>query len=171
MSSTGDAKNVWYLYQARRVATQANAAGGAIIVDISVAAGQIAKLVSLQILNSGTNSLYCYLYDEDVAESNRLGGVGSAAGNRLEFPSIGANANAAGNFASSEGLLLGPGQLLSVFQLGAGIQNDTLTVAVTLLLSTNTAPTWSKARSTNEADVTLAASTISTANTMQAVAI
>jgi len=167
MVAQGD--RIAYLYQARRVATQANAAGGAVIVDISVAAGQVARVVSVYAINSGTNSLYIDVIDEDNATDFRCAGISSAAGVWGNAPQAGSTGASSAQPGNSSGMLLGPGQKLSIFQLGAGIQNDTLTVAITLLCSTSTEPTWDKSRSTNQANVSLAASTISAANTMQAV--
>lgn len=163
-------EKVAYLYQARRVATQANAAGGAIKIDITVAAGQVAKLIGVSMINSGTNGILVNALDEDgVTQIQRIASVGSGAGTYISLPTIGSVATATQNMATSEGLLIGPGSSLALDQTGAGAQNDTSTIGIMLLLSTNTEPTWSKARSTNQADVTLAASTISTANTLQAV--
>ena len=169
MSTSMAGKNVWWLYQARRVATQANVAGGAVTVDITVAAGQTAKLIAVYGANSGTNSLFIVGVDEDNNASFSLAGVGSAAANILRAPNVGSVGSASNNLLYSDGFIIGPGQKLSIYQSGAGAQNDTLTVAVVLLLSTFTEPTWDKSRSTNAADVTLAASTISAANTKQPV--
>jgi len=163
---------VKYLYQARRVATQANVAGGAVKVDITVASGQVAKIVWASALNSGNNSIAMAINDEDNARTVYLGGTGAAATIDVHLPQTPASAATAlvdGSAATSVGGLIGPGSSLSFEQGAAGAQNDTITVAVVLLLSTSTAPTWSVARSTNAGDVTLAASTISAANTTQAV--
>ena len=163
------ANNPWYLYQARRVATQANVGGGAVIVDIALGAGQVGWIELSTFTNSGTNGLFVDVLDEDNMIVGRLAGIASAAGNALRVPSIGTAASASLNVNESVRRYLGPGMKWSIYQTGAGAQNDTLTVAVTLFLSTNTEPTWDKSRSTNAADVTLAASTISVANTMQLV--
>ena len=158
----------WF-YQARRVATQTNIAGGAIKVDISLAVGQVAQVVSLEGINSGTNDVLLNVNDEDNAEQSRFNYQGSGAGVTLRAPT-GGTTGAANNSVSGIGFVLGPGQKLSSSQTAAGAQNDTHTVAVSLLLFNKpTEPTWSKARSTNQADVTLAESTISAANMLQQV--
>jgi len=159
-----DARDTTWIYQARRVATQANAAGGAIKIDISVASGQIARLICAYVANSGTNDMTILLLDEDAANACVLGTVASGAARTANLPTIGLSVTNA-NFATSEGFIIPSGAMLSFGQTGAGAQNDTMTVYICLeLFNNSTIPTWSKARSTNEANVTLAASTISTAN-------
>ena len=171
MVSTTEGQELWrtnasgrWLYQARRVATQANVAGGAVKVDITPAAGQTLKLIAADMINSGTNAAICSILDEDnAAATNILANVASGAATRYSLPSIGSAATATGNATNSTDVIIMAGQKLSFWQSGAGAQNDTLTVAVVLeLIGSGVEPTWSKARSTNEADVTLAANTIST---------
>lgn len=155
-----------HYYTARRVATQSNAAGGAIIVDISPATGQTFELIDLRVANSGNNTLSIYKVDEDNADAAPYGGVGAAATNVLSLPSFGSVASNSGNLIDSRGARIVQGQKLTCRQANAGAQNDTMTIAVTLKLTGSKAtPTWSKARSTNEADVALATSTITAANT------
>lgn len=155
-----------WIYQARRIAQQTNAAGGAITIDIAANAGQIIRLLALKALNSGNNGLYVNVYDEDNALANKYAIIGAAAATTCHLPAIGTDASTSNNNASSIDLILAPGEKLSIVQSGAGVQNDTLTVAVKMeLFNVRTSPTWDKSRSTNQADVTLAASTISTANT------
>jgi len=162
-------ENVWWLYQARRIATQGNVAGGLVVLDIALSAGQVAKLISCHAESNATaHSLYMDINDEDDAQHARLARItGAIASVAVDIPSQGTSATASLNVADTTNLLVGPGQKLVARTNEAGAQNDTLTVAMTLLLSTPTQPTWSKARSANEADVTLAASTISAANTLQ----
>ncbi len=161
--------NGW-LWQARRIATQANVAGGKVLIDIAIPTGTVAKLVSLSVANSGTNSAYCYLLDEDNGQCGQLAAVGSGAGTNYNLPSIGGTSATSGNIQHGLAQLIGPGMKLSIQQAGAGAQSDTMAVGIVLLLSTDDGiPTWSIARSTNPGDVTLAASTISTDNTLQAV--
>lgn len=155
-----------YLWTARRVATQANPAGGAIALDITFGANCVAELVNALQVNSGTNTCAIWTMDEDFANMGRMAVVGSAAGTSVYVPSIGTDASVSANRINSTGIIVGPGQNFSILQSGAGAQNDTMTVGVCFLLTTNETPTWSVARSTNPANVTLAASTISAANTM-----
>lgn len=154
-------------YTARRVATQANGGGGAVIIDVTCAAGQMMRLISASMANSGTNTCAIIVYDEDNASTCQYAYVGSAATTSCRLPSIGSAATASSNIANSQDLIVLPGQKLSFAQSGAGAQNDTITVAVVFeLIGTDDEPTWSVARSTNAGSVTLAASTISAANTL-----
>ena len=162
--------NIAWMYQARRVATQANAAGGKVLVDIAVPSGTVARLVVARADNSGTNSIAWRLYDEDDELMATLGVVGSAGATNLSVPTIG-TAPATNNNIHSLGQLIPPGAKFTAEQSGAGAQNDTLTIAIILLMSSPVEPTWVKTRSTNVADVTIAASTISAANTLQPVLI
>ena len=156
-----------WIYQARRVATQANAGGGSVRADISVATGQVARLITSHVVNSGTNGLNLWKRDEDAANAVYLGSVASAAATNASLPNLGTS-TASANVAFSHGMLISPGQTLSFDQTVAGAQNDTITIAIELeLYNLPTLPTWSVARSTNAADVTLADSTISEANTLQ----
>jgi len=157
--------NPWYLYQARRVFTNTNAAGGAMYVDIQVPSGTVAQLVLCYGTQTtlGTHVLGCRVYDEDNAQTANLAYIGTAATNNFSIPSVGTAANTNGNFNNATGFLLGPGMKLTVYTPEASAQdNDTLTVAISLLLSTNNEPTWSVARSTNAGDITEGVNTIST---------
>jgi len=160
-----------WLYQARRVATQGNAAGGAIKIDIGLATGQMAELVTLRAYNSGNNRVQGWVCDEDYeCHAGFFIDTTTGIGTNGNVPSIGTSATGATNIIYSAGLKMGPGQLMALHQTAAGVQNDTLIISMTLLLFNKpTEPTWSKARSTNAANVTLAASTISEANTLQQV--
>lgn len=156
-------------YNARRVATQANAGGGAVIVDISPPTGQAYILQAVRGANSGTNGLVCVLADEDFATILTLAEIGSAAGVKFNLPSPGASASSTGNIANSYGLIISKGQYLRIYQTGAGAQNDTLTVSLylePLNPGASTTPTYSVAASTNAGDVTLAASSITDGNTL-----
>ena len=171
MSSTND-HPVWWLYQARRQATNTNAAGNPIIIDISLAAGQVAKLVKgfVQQSTTATHTLLAIHNDEDNVGPPIAYVAAAAAASEVRLPSIGTAANASANIMSSQGLMLGPGEKLTCQTGGASAAaNDTLAVSVSLLLSTPTIPTWDTTRSTDTAQITLAASTISAANTLQAV--
>ena len=167
------ANNPWYLYQATRVATDANAAGNPTKLDIAVNTGQIAKLVSCEITWSatGNHGLALVTRDEDNVLTGEWASSGALAAGNVTIPGIGANQTTTDLNGNSTGLLLGPGMKLSVEQTGASANaNNTLTVALVLLLSTSTEPTWSHARSTDTANITLADSTISAENTMRLVA-
>ncbi len=152
-----------WIYQARRVATQGNAAGGAIVIDIAVA--QPARLISCLGFNSGSNTVSIDIVDEDNALTCRLGSVGAAPGTICSVPRTYTSSLSSPQI-TSVGVFIAPGQKLSCYQSNAGAQNDTLTVALVLeLFNSPEEPTWSKDRSTNATDVTLAANTISTSIT------
>lgn len=158
------------IYQARRVAQQTNAGGGAIVIDI--AAETPFEILGVRALNSGNNSIIVATYDEDNAFGVQWANVGAAAGTSAYLPSVGSTAGAAANIAQSTKCTVPPGSVLAAAQGGAGVQNDTLTLYVVLKFPITAQLgdiTWSVARSTNFTDVTLAASTISDANTWQAV--
>lgn len=166
------AKKTRVFHQVSRTSTQANAGGGKMLIDISFATGQAAILRSAYTANSGTNTLNNLILDEDNNTVCYLGGAASAAGTSNSYPSVGTVTDATGNKMNSTDLLISPAQVISMQQTGAGAQNDTLRVYLNLELFGNyTTPTWSKARSTNQADVTIAATTISDVNQYHAVVI
>jgi len=144
-----------YLWRYRGVATQANAAGGAVIIDISPGAGNYLELIDAFVSNSGTNSVNVAVRDSSNNTVSIHATVASGAATATYLPSIGANAASSGAIASSVGLKVFGADKLSLYQAGAGAQNDTLTVNIRAFVRSDTAPTVSKARSTNQADVTI----------------
>lgn len=132
-------------------------------------------MLNMQVGSAGANhSLMIRHYDEDSAVAAYFASVGSVANPFMVIPSIGTAASASANIRNTTRVILPPGSILTAMTGEAGAQNDTLTVAIELLLPITAASdgsdvSWSIARSTNPSDVTLAASTISAANTMQAV--
>lgn len=165
-----------WLYQARRVATNAAAAGNPILIDISLNPGQIAQLIRLEAFQdcagAGTSTLLVEVYDEDFAINSQLATAGVASGTGYCFlPSIGSAATGSANYVNSVGMLFGPGEVICVRtgSVAANAGNE-LTVALILMLyNVATEPTWDHTRSIDTANITLAASTISAANTIQAV--
>jgi len=161
----------WYLYQARRVCT-AGVGGGAMRVRINVPANTVYRLGWVQTVgpaSAGSNTQVS-VYDENDAATT-LGTSAAAANSNLFIPQNGATGTtsvASGSMGNTLGLLFGPGQKI-VFSCSTSLQNETLTVAVCLLSSTDTIPTWDTTGSV--APVVLAASTISAANTMQPVSL
>jgi hypothetical protein len=145
-----DDRKVW-MYRA--VATQANAAGGAIALDITPGAGNFIELIVGHVKNSGTNGINGYVYDSANNTVTNFAYANSGAGTSQNYPSIGSSAGASGNFSNSVGLRVYGTDKFSILQAGAGAQNDTLTIAIRCYCKS--APTISKARSTNAADVTL----------------
>jgi hypothetical protein len=163
------ADNPWYLYQARRVATNASANGNPIILDIAIPTGVVAKLQAGYVLQTtaGTHALSVTLLDEDNALMGNYGSAATAASLNLSLPVPFSTAAATGNGANSVGMMIGPGQKLTFATTGASANaNDAMTVGLVLLLSQPIEPTWSYARSTDAANITLADSTISAENTL-----
>lgn len=153
-----------WIYQARRVATDANAAGNPMIVDVSLASGQLARLISAQCVSVtvATHTLACYLLDEDNAIHAPLALRVTAATNSFNLPSIGVVSSDTNNLINSVGLII-PSAAKLAFQTGTASANagDTLTIGMVLeLFNVNTVPTWVHTRSTDTANITLAANTI-----------
>jgi hypothetical protein len=157
-----------YFYMAQRVAQQTNAAAGMIVIDLGVPTGQLYRLESARMLNSGNNTAVCTIVNEDLGTMKTLAEIGAAAGTKWSLPSIGSAASASGNISSSIDCYITKGQYFRAYNSNAGVQNDTVTLSVCFeVLNSNATmtPTWSVAASTNPSDVTLADSTISDANT------
>lgn len=149
----------------RAVITQANIAGGAIVLDLVPALGDEFIPLWVEAVNSGTNTLQIGELDEDN-NIHLMVAVASAAASSASIPRasqsdsadsartgypypIPIRGHASG--AVSHGL--------TIRQTGAGAQNDTLTIQVRGLVK-GRAPSVGKDRSTNQADVTIATPTI-----------
>lgn len=159
------------LYQARRVNEQTAAGGGALMTRISLAEGKVAYVCQYraETVTAGAVALACRLLDEDGADAGLMANIGAAAGVNTQMPSIGSSAAASGNIMSTQNMYMGPGQILRA-NTGNCAQNDTLTVSIALLLpidATTADITWDTTGSGGTPD--LADSTISVANTLQAV--
>ncbi len=155
-----------WIYQARRVNTQTNAGGGALRTIITLASGQLARIVQCAVIGpaSVTSTLIITVFDEDGMEYGRLFNCLAGASNVGRLPSIGSGGTATGNIANSTGLVLPAGATLA-FDGSVAIQNETLTVGIVLeLLNLPTVPTWATTGSAGTPS--LAASTISAANTL-----
>lgn len=158
-----------WLYQARRVLTQDNAGGGALRIKVSIASGQVAKLVAADCTGPASNTtLVAVLADEDGAITARLASIGAGVSNEFSLPSIGGAATTTANVAHSLGLVFGAGQTIWI-DAAAAAQTETLTLGISLLLPSNTNSTgsdvtWSVVGSAGTPN--LGASTISTTNTM-----
>ena len=162
-------KSVWWLYQGRRVNTQSGAGGGALVTRFTIPAGQVARLVSVRALGPASNTtLAITSCDEDAAISAYMAYISAGVARIVNIPSVGTASTSHDNQIMSDGEFFGPGQIVSI-NSAAALQNETLTVAVVLLLSTPTAPTWDTTGSGGTPS--LAASTISAANTLQLVVI
>ena len=137
---------------------QANVGGGAVVVEIVPGAGSAFEVLRGRAINSGTNTI-------SVETRTAAGGVpapvhyniASGAGTTLYFGK--GKVNTAETTASSaglgDGLTVGT-EAFTVRQTGAGAQNDTFRVLITIRVK-GALPTVSKANSTNPADVTVTA--------------
>lgn len=152
----------WGLWMYRSVTTQANGAGGAIVLDFVPLQGMTMMVLSVVGINSGTNTLRIQRVDEDNSIPTQWVSVASGAGTIASVPRASTVAGT-GRIADSSyvpALLIRADDKLTVTQTGAGAQNDTLEVSIRALLSSNTLPIISKGRSTNQADVTIATPTV-----------
>ncbi len=153
----------WGIWAFRASVEQANGAGGAIVLDIAPAVGDTMIIISAKGANSGTNSLDMTRIDEDQAEVARYVDVASAASTAGIMPQSVSNAAASASVIDSTNILerlFRGDDVFSIFQTGAGAQFDTLVITIRALLSSSSIPTVSKARSTNQVDVTIVAPTV-----------
>ena len=138
--------------------TQANVAGGAVVIEIVPGAGSSLEVLGGRVVNSGTNSI--------IAETrSAAGGLGmpihysiaSGAGTVLHFSrgKVNTSETAGASGALGDGVVAGT-QAFTIRQAGAGAQNDTLRILMTIRVK-GALPTVSKANSTNQADVTVTA--------------
>ena len=160
--------NPWYLYQARRVWTS-GVGGGAVTIRISVPTGVVAKLVSYVCTGSASAgaTLQTVTQDEDGATVLNFGLIAAGVSRTVYLPSIGTTSGTHSNIPNSVDLMIGPGTYLTSV-CSASLQNETVTVGIALLMSANSEAVWDTTGTVSAG--TLAASTISVANTMQLVA-
>jgi len=155
----------WRIWAFRAVYTQANAAGGAIVVDFTAGAGNTMILMHAKGINSGTNGLLIVRVDEDNNDSITLANVVSAAAATGTTPTSRAQTTTTASGTTIDvtdwltRLFAGGQEKLTVRQDGAGIANDTLTVDVRFLVRHGVGAR-DKSRSTNAADVTETVPTI-----------
>ncbi len=152
----------WGVWFFRASVAQANGAGGAIVVDFFPLQGQTMIVMIATGENSGTNGLQINRTDEDN-ETIALTAIASAAGTKSGIPQQVASSTTSALRVDStpiEVRLFRANDGLTIEQTGAGAQNDTLIVTLRALLSSNTRPIVSKARSTNAGDVTIATPTV-----------
>ena len=139
--------------------TQANVAGGAIVVEIVPGSGNAFIVTASKVTNSGTNTLRQEIESGLAGASmNRYSELASGAGNISSVPQSAANGASSGALtASIPTPALVPGTLAwKIYHTGAGAQNDTLRVQM-LIRVKGALPTVSKANSTNQADVSVTA--------------
>ncbi len=155
----------WGMWFFRASVAQANAGGGAIILDFAPLQGTTMMVLEASGKNSGTNTLNMFRNDED---NNSLGfylSVASAAATEGAIPRNFNNlASDSSSLSSIPGifgnLTFRGGDQFTIEQTGAGAQNDTLVVQLRALLSSPVRPIVSKLRSTNQANVTIATPTV-----------
>ncbi len=153
----------WGMWQYRVVVTQANGAGGAVVVDVAPLQGLSMIIISAKGANSGANSLDMTRVDEDNVEVFRFVDVASAGQTAGIMPQTQSAAGASASLADStpvETRLFRADDKFSIFQAGAGAQNDTLTIAIRAFLSSPERPLVIKSRSTNAGDVTIGTPTV-----------
>lgn len=153
----------WGMWFYRASVAQANGAGGAIVIDFAPLQGMTMIVMHAMGSNSGTNSLRMARHDEDNTLSAILLEVASAATTQGAIPQPGPGITNDGQVFDStpiETRLFRADDKFTISQTGAGAQNDTMVVDVRALLSSPTRPIVSKARSTNQGDVTIATPTI-----------
>lgn len=147
----------WGIWAFRAVYTQANGAGGAIVVDVAPARGQTMIIMHAYGINSGTNALQMLRNDEDDATSTMYLDVASAATTEGAIPQNLAGSGTDGRRIDStpqETRFFRGDDQFTVQQTGAGAQNDTLTIDLRAFLSGPAIPARSVLRSTNPGDVT-----------------
>jgi len=134
---------------------------------VSVATGQIAELVSVRAIGSasGGATLIVDILDEDTNQSSVIANIAAGATRVCDLPSIGTAATASGNLPNTTGLIVAPGEYLRI-RSSVALQTETLTAAFKLILyNLATIPTVDSTGSAGTPN--LAASSISTANTLQ----
>ena len=136
--------------------TQANVGGGAVVVEITPGAGSSFDILDGRAVNSGTNTVRFAKYTAaGGTEIVRYVDVASGATTTGAMPrdAVGYSANTAAVISVLPPTIPGT-QTARVSQTGAGGQNDTFRILITILVK-GALPTVSKANSTNQADVTV----------------
>jgi len=152
------AQPIGWLYQARRVWTS-GVGGGAVTIRISVPTGVVAKLIAAEIIGpaSAGATMSIFLLDEDGANMTKLAYLAAGATRIVYLPSVGTTA-AHDNTPMTLGMMVGPGQYISTV-CSASLQNETVKVSITMLMSAEVSPVWDTTGSVSVG--ALAASTIS----------
>jgi len=137
--------------------TQANVAGGAIVVEIVPGSGNAFMSPDGGIINSGTNGISYRLFT--VAGGTAIkalnSNLASGAGTVLYVgTSAGTATKSSGQGSGDLGQVVAGTQALRIEQTVAGAQNDTFRILLTIRVKGGL-PTVSKANSTNQADVTV----------------
>ncbi len=153
----------WGMWFYRAVFTQTNGAGGAMVVDFAPVAGMTMIVMSVVGENSGTNSLRIERTDEDNIDRPWFADISSGAGTFASIPqtlSFAGTSSVMVDTTSAEVRTFRENDRLTILQLGAGAQNDTLTISLRAFLSSAERPVVVKGRSTNPGDVTIGTPTV-----------
>lgn len=140
---------------------QGNAAGGAVVCEITPGFGQEFIILAGQAVCSGTNGI-------SIAIETAAGGtnisklntdIASGAGTSLNFGSGVSNtqAKASGQGAGDFLMMVSGLQALVIKQTGAGAQNDTFSIRINVRIRFESIPTVIHSNSTNPGDVTVTA--------------
>lgn len=138
--------------------TQANAAGGAIIVDIANALSSRFVVLEFEAINSGTNAIQTNVTDSANKVVGSFGNIASGAGTVQNWPTGSTVTSTAAVSPSNDPrfLIIAGTDRLTVQQTGAGAQNDTFRLTCRLLVY-GAVPTLSVTRSTNAGNVSATA--------------
>ncbi len=148
----------WGMWMYRVSVAQANAGGGAIVVDFVPVAGVSMIVTFVRAENSGTNGLQILRVDEDNSVGPFYASVSSAATTQAVIPQSFSGATTDGVTFDSTDLFtrfFRANDKFTVQQTGAGAQNDTLVINLRAFLSCAERPIVTKGRSTNPSDVTI----------------
>jgi len=159
--------DVTFIYQARRINTQTAAGPAALYTRVSMNPGQIGRFIASYVVGAASAGapLLQYMYDEDNAIAAQLTNIAAGASRSACLPSVGTVSTGNSNLTNSQGLILAPGQFF-VTSTSVSLNTETLTVFFECeLLNDPTLPVWDTTGSGGTPS--LAASTISVANTLQ----
>jgi hypothetical protein len=142
----------WAMFAYRNIFKQTNGAAGAIVVDFTPGSGDIMIVHESLASNSGTNTVEIRRIDKDNNDVVRYCDVASGSGTVGATPRDGVAPTSGNVLVTSKEILFYGKDKYSMFQGGAGAQNDTFTVVFRALIQ-GRPPTRSVARSTNPGDV------------------
>ncbi len=153
----------WGMWFYRASIAQANAAGGAIVVDFVPVQGVTMIIASCHAINSGTNSLTMKRTDEDNNQNPFFLSISSGATTEGGLPRVSPSGSTDTGIIGTEAIetrMFRADDKFTIAQTGAGAQNDTLIVVIRAFLSSAERPIVTKGRSTNQGNVTIATPTV-----------
>lgn len=138
---------------------QANAGGGAIVIDIRGTVGSEWRVTHGRVVNSGTNGLQVLAVDGTASPvvSGKFNDIASAAGTKANLPSVPGGSTTSDVPGDLESAIFCGIHGLRITQTAAGAQNDTMRILLYIRRTRGDLPTFSKAQSTNPADVSVTA--------------